>query len=317
MPLGQWNLEFLNHNAQRSYPLTADSTKQDVTGSFEIPDDFIVGLDIPVSPAMDMETGKFFIRQIGLYASGVQLIVAYDTGSGYVDVATASIPITTSPVNKVFAMGGIEPFDDIVGKVVVGRVTSIQEQPAGLFEFTLADARIEPQAIRPMIRGISSLVVSDGLGNTSERLYGDIELIAGSNIQLSTVVTPTTAKIVISALNGEGTITPCVCEGDAATSPCIKTINLIRPTSDGNINLIGDDCLTFEPIENGLKLKDGCSTPCCGCPELETITRDLERYNSERASLTLFINSLASQVANLNTTVLGSRLGDKRCKDCD
>ena len=46
MPLSQWNLEFLNHNAQRSYPLTADATKQDLTGSFVIPDDFLVGLDL-------------------------------------------------------------------------------------------------------------------------------------------------------------------------------------------------------------------------------------------------------------------------------
>jgi hypothetical protein len=317
MPLGQWNLEFLNHNAQRSYPLTADATKKDVTESFELPDDFIVGMDIPVSPAMDMETGKFFIRQIGLYASGAQILVSYDTGSGYVDVASASIPLTSEFRNKVFALGGIDPFDDIVGKIVIGKITTMQAQPGGLFNFTINDTRLEPQVIRPMIRGISSFVVSDGLGNTSDRLYGDIELIAGSNMQLSTVVTATEAKIVISALNGEGTITPCVCEGDAATSPCIKSINSVRPTPDGNINLIGDDCLTFEPIENGLKLTDSCCQPCCGCIELETITKDLERFNSERASLTLFINSLAAQVANLNTTVLGSRLGDKRCKDCD
>ena len=43
MPLSQWNLEFLNHNAQRSYPLTDESTKTDTTNSFTIPDDFIVG----------------------------------------------------------------------------------------------------------------------------------------------------------------------------------------------------------------------------------------------------------------------------------
>jgi len=71
MPLSQWNLEFLNHNAQRSYPLTADATKIDTTGSFTIPDDFLVGLDIPVSTAMNMESGQFFIRQLGLFASGI------------------------------------------------------------------------------------------------------------------------------------------------------------------------------------------------------------------------------------------------------
>jgi hypothetical protein len=317
MPLSQWNLELLNHNAQRSYPLTDDSTKKDITGSFKIPADFLVGLDIPVSPAMGMETGRFLIRQLGLFASGIQIIVAYDDGINLIDVGTALIPSTGVTRNKVFALGGIEPFDDINGKVVIGRIDTIQNQPTGLFEFTLADARIEPQAIRPMIRGISSMKVANASGTLSQRLYGDIELVSGSNIQLSTVVTATETKIIISALSGEGTIAACVCEGEAADSPCIKSINGIVPTTDGNFNFVGDDCITFTGIENGLKVTDSCCTPCCGCEELETITRDLERFNAQRGALELFINNLAAATATFGTTVLGARLGDRRCLTCE
>lgn len=317
MPLSQWNLEFLNHNAQRSYPLTADATKQDVTASFTIPDDFLVGLDLPVSPAMDMETGRFFIRQLGLFASGIQLILAYDTGTEIYDVASGLIPTTGDVRNKVFTLGGIDPYDDIIGKVVIGRVDTIQLQPSGLFEFDLAGSRIEPQAVRPMIKGISSFRVANAAGTVSERLYGDIELVAGNNIQLSTVVTSSETKIVISALSGEGTIEQCVCEGDAASIPCIKTINGIRPTPDGNFNLIGDDCLSFTSVPNGLKLTDSCCQPCCGCAELEAITRDLERFAGQRASLELFINQLAAETATFDSTVLGARLGDRTCLQCD
>lgn len=317
MPLSQWNLEFLNHNAQRSYPLTADATKQDLTGSFTIPDDFLVGLDLPVSPAMDMETGRFFIRQLGLFSSGIQLILAYDTGAEIYDVASALIPTTGEVRNKVFALGGIDPYDDVLGKVVVGRVDTIRLQPSGLFEFDLDGSRIEPQAIRPMIKGISSMRIANASGTVSERLYGDIELVAGNNIQLSTVATATETKIVISALSGEGTIEQCVCEGDAAEIPCIKTINGIRPTPDGNFNFIGDDCLNFTAIPSGLKLTDSCCQPCCGCAELEAITRDLERFAGQRASLELFVNQLAAETATFDTTVLGARLGDRRCLTCE
>lgn len=317
MPLSQWNLEFLNHNAQRSYPLTADATKQDVTGSFTIPDDFLVGLDLPVSPAMDMETGRFFIRQLGLFASGVQLILAYDTGAEIYDVASALIPASGDLRNKVFALGGIDPYDDILGKVVVGRIDTIQLQPSGLFTFDLAGSRIEPQAVRPMIKGISSMRIANAAGTVSERLYGDIELVAGNNIQLSTVANNTETKIIISALSGEGTIEQCVCEGDAAEIPCIKTINGIRPTPDGNFNFIGDDCLNFASIANGLKLTDSCCQPCCGCDELESITRDLERFAGQRAALELFVNQLAAETATFDTTVLGARLGDRRCLTCE
>jgi hypothetical protein len=159
--------------------------------------------------------------------------------------------------------------------------------------------------------------VSSASGNISDRMYGDIELVAGTNIQLSTVQTSTETKIIISALQGEGTIEACVCEGDAAAIPCIKTINGIKPQTDGNFNFVGDDCLTFNGITNGLKLTDSCCAPCCGCVELEAITRDLERFSSQRSALELFINQLAAETATFDTTVLGARLGDRRCLTCE
>jgi hypothetical protein len=316
MALSQWNLEFLNHNAQRSYPLVSEATKTDTTGSFVIPDDFLVGMDIPVSTAMNMETGRFFIRQLGLFASGIQLIIAYDSGTETNDIGAALIPSMNTARNRVFVLGGLEPFDDIVGKIVIGRTDTIQQQPSGLFVFNFNGSAIEPQVVRPMIKGISSIRIATATGTLSNRLYGDIELVAGKNIQLSTSETPTQTQIIISALNGEGTIEQCICEGDAAAIPCIKTINGIEPTTDGNFNLIGDDCLTFTGVTNGLKLTDSCCAPCCGCVELETITRDLERFAAQRAYLELFINRLAAETATFDTTVLGARLGDRRCLTC-
>jgi hypothetical protein len=107
-----------------------------------------------------------------------------------------------------------------------------------------------------MIRGIAALRIASSNGVLGDKLYGDIELVAGRNIQLTTVNTATETKIVISAISGEGTIADCTCTGEAATAPCIKTINGIAPAPDGNFNLLGDDCLTFEEIKNGLKLTD-------------------------------------------------------------
>jgi hypothetical protein len=318
MPLSQWNLEFLNHNAQRSYPLTADATKRDTTGSFQIPDDFLVGLDIALSPAMDMETGRFLIRQVGLFASGVQLIFSYDNGVEVIDVATALVPFSAAPErNFTVGIGGLGNFDDITGKLVVGKVSTIQDQPTGLYEFNIAGSRIEPQAIRPMIKGISSLRVVPAIGEGGDRLYGDIELVAGNNIQLSTVATASETQIIISAIDGEGTVESCVCEGAATNIPCIKTINGIGPTIDGNFNFIGDDCLNFSGIENGLQVTDACCAPCCGCDELESITRDLERFNAQRATLETFVDNLLAENITFSTTVLGARLGDRKCLTCE
>ena len=318
MPLSQWNLEFLNHNAQRSYPLAAEATKQDTTESFTLPDDFIVSLDIPVSTAMDMQSDRFFIRQVGLFASGIQVIISHQDSSGsVVDVAAGLVPENASLRNTTVVLGGIAPFDDTVGKMTIGRLDTIRANPTGLFNFDLEDTRIEPQAVRPMIRGITSFRVSDGFGTESERLYGDIELIAGRNIELQTVNSSTETKIVISAISGEGTVEECVCSGDAAEIPCIKTINGIGPTPTGNFNFVGDNCISFSGLTNGLKVEDSCCAPCCGCEELETITRALENLNLQRNELEVFINEIAATAATFHATVLGSRVGDRRCLACE
>ena len=317
MPLSQWNLEFLNHNAQRSYPLTADSTKLDTTNSFTIPDDFIVGFGLPVSSAENMESGRFFIRQLGAFASGYQLTIAYDTGTEINDVCTALIPATGVARNTVFAVGGIAPFDDSVGKIVIGKLDTIRDQPTGLYTFDLEGSRLEPAVIRPMVRSLTGFRVTNAAGTASEVFYGDIELVAGSNMQISSISAPGETKIVISALSGEGTTEECVCEGEASDVPCIKTINGIAPATDGNFNFVGDDCLTFTAADSGLKVTDSCCTPCCGCEELESITRDLERFNAQRGTLELFVNTLAAEASAFGATVLGARLGDRRCLTCE
>lgn len=317
MPLSQWNLEFLNHNAQRSYPLTDEATKTDTTSSFVIPDDFIVAFGLPVSTAMGMESGRFFIRQLGSFASGYQLTIAYDTGTEIHDVGMALIPSTGVSRNTTFAVGGIEPFDDIVGKVVIGRLDTIVDQPTGLFSFDLEDTRLEPSVIHPMIKSLTGFRVSNASGTASEVYYGDIELVAGTNMQISTASTSSETVITLSALSGEGTIEECVCEGEASATPCIKTINGISPATDGNFNFVGDDCLNFSAIESGLKVTDSCCAPCCGCEELEVITRDLERFNAQRGTLELFVNTLAAEASAFGATVLGARLGDRRCLTCE
>lgn len=316
MPVNSWNLEWLDHNAQRSYPLTATATKHDVSNSFQLPDDFLVSLDIAIPTSLSVVSSRFFIRQIGVFSSGVQLIFAYDNGVNVTDIATALIPVFDGR-NRVVGISGIEPFDDIIGKVVIGRCDTILKQPAGLFDFTIAGTMIEPQAIRPNIRGITSIRVTGASGGTSDRLYGDIEFVAGSNFQFTVVDTADVTRIVFSALSGEGTIADCVCTGAAANVPCIKTINGIVPGPDDNFNLYGDDCLVVQPASHGLNFIDQCCAPCCGCPELEKITRALEQFSAQREALTLFANQLAASVSATSTNILGSRLGDRRCLTCE
>jgi len=317
MPLSTWNLEWLNHNSQRNYPIADDATGYDETGTFKIPEDFIVELDLPIHSAINVDPSKFYIRQLVATGTGYSIVVAcQDSDSNIYDVASAHVPTSSHTTEyKTYTLGGIEPYDDTAGKVTINNLEAIASQPAGLWEFNPGGARISPDSIRPIIQGVQSLAVSTGAGEVSQRLYGDIELVAGTNIQIVPDLSLNT--ITISAVDGEGTKETCQCEGDVTALPCIKTINGVSPTPDGEFGFIGDDCLEFAGGANSLNVGDNCCSPCCGCTELEAITKDLERFLQQQANLEVFVTDLQSTVTEMSLTVLGSRIGDRGCITCE
>lgn len=318
MPLGNWNLEFANHNAQRRYPLADDADPVDQTGSFAIPNDFLVGLDLPIHAGMDVDPARFYVKHIGAYATGFSVIVGYQPADGDpVNVATALIARPTHVKNTQYALGGIGDYDDTSGKVVVGRLENIDGEPPGFWTFSFPNTRLDPDAVRPIIRGVSSIICVNG-DQRSEPLQGDVELVAGVNCQLVPILSEGEDPIIrINFLKGEGTVEDCVCEGDAAVTPAIKRIDGVLPTASGDFTIIGSDCLQITPIANGLQLVNVCAKPCCGCEELEKITQDLERLNAEKTAVQQFGEELGTAVNTMSMTVLGARLSDRSCITCE
>lgn len=314
MPTIYQNISWLDHNAARSYPLADDADGEDTTGSFRLPPDFLLELDLPIHAAMDVDPSRFFIKHLGAYSTGYFITVGYQPLAGdAVDVATCLVPRASHTENRMYALGGVEPFDDTVGKVVIGKLDSIDLESAGFWTFELDQSRLDPDAVRPMIRGISSVVVVNGT-EESQRLYGDLVLEAGNNIQLivsgADSETPT---VRIDAINGEGLTEECVCEGEAAPRSPIYTINGIKPRLDGEFTMVSGDCVSFESITNGLRMLNICSKPCCDCADLERITRDLEQFGEQVEAVVAFSNDLRSAVNTMDQVVLGSRLGDRGC----
>jgi len=308
MPVSTWNLEWQNSNSQRHYPLTSDSSGVDVTGSFILPQDFIVGLDFPIDSGHDVNPDEFYILNIGVYSSGFVVILGYNG----VAVASASIPIGGFVKNTTYALGGMGDYADSIGKITIGNIVNINQQPAGFFTFNLVSARIEPDCIRPMIQGVSSILVTSG-PNQTVRLYGDIELVANANMQISTVVVAgQNPQILFSAIQGEGLSQPCVCNGSQSAPP-IRRINGVSPTAAGDMTLTGLGCVQITATSNGLQFLDTCSSPCCGCAELEAITTDLQQLGIQATTLQGFLSNLQNSVNSMANTVLGSQLGDQSC----
>ncbi len=318
MPLGLFNVENLNLNSQRRFPLADTADGIDTSGAFKLPKSFLVAMDLPVSSGMDVEPARFFLRHVGVFATGFSIIVAYQPSDGEpVNVATALIPRQAHTQYQEYALGGIAPFLDTNGKVTVDRFDEMDEQPGGYWTFEFEQGRLDPMAVRPYLRTVSGLVVVNN-GQRSKILRGIVEIEAGTNTQLVPVIaTGQNKRVRINFIQGEGTVEQCICEGEAQPTTPITRMNGVRPTTDGNYTIVGGECVSVTPITNGIRIENTCSQPCCSCPELEQITRDLERLNQEAASVDNFKDDLGAGVSAMNMIVLGAKLGDRSCLTCE
>lgn len=306
------NLEWLDHNASRSYPLTRDASARDTTDEFELPPDFLVSLYLAVPLAADIEPSRFFLRTIDISGVGISLIVGYDDpDDGVLDAAGTAIARASFTRNQVYGINGIGQFYDLAGHLVIGSLSGLDAQPVGRFTFDVEGGRLEPDCIRPVLRGVGGLRLQSG-SDVSAPIYGDIVLVEGPNVRL----TQSGNQITVSAVAGENLNEPCDCDDDATLGPSILTVNGLGPDTSGNFPLIGSECLELVPVAGGLQLVDKCSKPCCGCSELAVITRELERYRVQVAALEQLSQQLSQRTEQMGQSVLASRLGDRPCFDC-
>lgn len=310
MPIAIRNLEWLNHNSQRAYPLAADTTRKDVTGTFKLPDNFIVGLVLPVHWGISVDASKFFIRKLSIYTTGYSITVGYASDSGDIDVATAVFSKSAHTDNQTYSLGGMGDFADSRGFITIGYLDQIEKQPAGYFTFTYQATKLEVDTIKPHIRGVMSMQVQNG-SQLSKEITGKVRLVAGKNARLTLVETPgEDPRIVIDAIEGSGLTDTCICT-DTATP--IKTINGIAPDANSNFQFVGNDCLQVVAGNHLLEFQDTCSQPCCGCKELEAVTSALEAFGEKATTLENFLVNLEVRVSQMDMIVLGSKLGDRGC----
>lgn len=138
-----------------------------------------------------------------------------------------------------------------------------------------------------------------------------LKVIVGDDVDIDEVIAVLDPTLVLNAIEGEGLNESCVCTEE--TQEPIRTINGVRPDVNGNLNMLGNACLEWSAVPQGLQAQDTCSQPCCGCNELEAITAALEDFGRQAQTLENFVNRLDSSVTTMDLVVLGSRLSDRGC----
>lgn len=299
-PIGSVSgVEWYNQNALRKFPLTDTATSKDITGTFELPNDLLVDLIIPVPSASSYDPSGFYLSEVSVFGQGVVLAFSYTDGVTPVEIARLSVS-KTHVKNASYFINGVGAYSDVVGRATIGVLDSILNF-GGVYQFDLSGGRLIPTVIRPDIRGVTSLRVRNG-GETSNPLYGDIELVAGSNVLLEVDTGGGNNNIIINAINGNNLDAACECLADAdrPLPGCIRTINGVPAASNGNFQISTVGCIAATALTNGIKLEDTCSKPCCTSSELQTIVNAMTTLSNDVRSQGFTMKQLETRILQLS-----------------
>lgn len=291
MPVNQ---EWLNQNSLRNYPFKEDASRMpvDQNGALitevQIPNFLVVDFVLTVPGLSDL---RVYVSQIA-YVGNLLTFVFKDAAD--VQLSTVTVDITAHVANQAYDLVGYGDYNDVRGKLVIGHLDDLSAAFAeGLYTFTLVDAELESSTIRPALRGVRSLRVTTG-GTDSQFIYGNVKLLAGSNVRFTYV--PGYNAIRIDAISGEGLNQECECPTTIGNRNVVKTINGIAVE---DVQIVGDgQCVEVTTAGNKITITDTCSAPCCGCPELEFLTDALGKLDITVTNLQVYAEKLADRLSN-------------------
>lgn len=300
MSLGLWNLQWLNHNSQRSYPIADWASKKcSVSDEIRIPDDFLLAVNFAISTALTVNIDQFYVSALAISEQGVTVNIGYKDVTDI--VAVSHLPRTDDEV-VTGALTGINDFDDTVGYIAINPHSSIFNLTPGYYTFNYEATALEPDCIRPMLRSVTSLRIQTS-GSYSERLYGDIVLVAGNNISIDIVShTEYQSVIRISAINDDRYTEQCG-DIDNKDMRCITSINGVGGDGDGNISINGTGCLAVSGGGTAIVMTDTCAEPCCGCAEVNALEAQIDRIATGEVTLEEFLRRLVNGVESMEATV--------------
>lgn len=260
------NMEWLDMNANRSYPIFESCTRRDILGNFVLPNYLIVD-GIFCVPSLNTE---LFIKNIKFYESNI-IINIYKYTIGQVDqfIGNILIDVVNHVQNSVYGLNGYGEFKHLNGKLVIGRLDDL---PIGEFNFAYADLCFEPRVLYPSNKGVTSLQVGNDL------MIGNVRLMAGYNCKIR--YDQNTNSIYFDAIEGSGLGAKCNCEVEEDPT-YIKTINGVYPDQYGNFNIAGTSCIKVNNEANGISVQNECEEICCDCEEVTALLELLDQKQVE------------------------------------
>jgi hypothetical protein len=284
------SLDWNSLNALRKYPIREGASAQSINEIFTIPDTLIT--DFSLSATSNV-ADRFYISRVTNRISSASLEISDQVGN---IVGTFEIEKTaTKDVD--YYLTSTSNYVGANGKITIGTLDDLADQPAGSFDFAQSATELEPRTIIPGLQGIDRISMVDPLSGTYN-LTGNVSLVSRSNLRFS--IDPDEGNsVILDAGDGLGLNKAC------AVSNCIKSINGVAPDpTNGNINLLGADCLTIlNTADYSLQIEDTCCSPCAGCNDLQELTNRLTSLENKFLDLKANYNNVNNQLSNYLSTI--------------
>lgn len=292
MGLNLLNSDWLNSNATRNYPMLDSASLADDSGNV-LSRGLIVDLGVSV-PIGYLNPGRVFVSQVGGFGAGVTITLA-SMDAPSVPLATASIYTADHNTNDSYPVYGVgSELVGIIGRITIGPKASLIAASATNYTFVGSpeNSQVVVNAVRPMVGGVRGVSVGGVV------LDGVVSLQSGSNISFE--VQGNTLIIHSGLLSPpDAEDDDCGCTDDTALGDPIRTINLVQPDEEGNIVLTPDNCISITEGEAELVIEDGCSTPCCGCDQLNAIFEAKKAIEAQILEMGEVEEQLRSRLDNL------------------
>jgi hypothetical protein len=306
------NIDWLNENAYRNYPLV-DGASRLSGGGAVLPRGLFTDLTLPV-PLGTLDPARAFIRKVYGFSAGVVITIG-NSADPTRDYATATFFTADATRNKSYPLVGIPgtPLEGVTGRITAGLPEAVAQCSMGFYDFSAqpANTALVVSCIRPLLQGVKGVVVQGANGVVSPVLGGVITFVEGPGVTLT--ADPSTGKVTIAAAV---TVTPdeliaagCGCDqAIAPTATPITSINGVRPDSAGNFTLQPTNGIQLNPIANGLQIVDGNTVPCCDCSQLQQLLASLQEIENAKGSMQQVADQLQARVSNLANVVAAAGL---------
>jgi hypothetical protein len=280
------SLDWSALNSLRRYPIREGASAQSENEYFNIPDTLIT--DFSLSASSNAED-RFYISRVFNKLTSVSIEIS-DWGGSVVGTFEA---FASETKDTVYYLNATSNYVGANGKITIGTLDDLANQPVGHFRFAPTATELEPRTISPGIRGIDRIVFKDFKNPDGYYLTGNVAVISRDNLKFS--LDPNDANgVVLDVGDNLGLNKQC------AVTNCVKSINGVFPDpTNGNISLLGVDCLTVtNNIDYSLEIEDTCCSPCVGCNDLEQLT---ERLTSLENKFILLSNNYVNVNTQLGT----------------